>query len=283
MIDFSRTHLSELSLDVTGLERLILPKTMESLALSGKARDGFKVEAHGSGRWIYLQLHGKVMHLDGLENVVTLSISEIQELSVADVLQCFPNLSTLKLFGAPGVLHDVRALTEFPSLESIRFFDLFDYSVDDFPEPNEFPALRGLDLDSLPAEVAGWARRTFKKVPHIELSVRNPRKPEWLQENLGNPLRHWEGRDGIPATTAKKASAAWRAAVKAIRKADGDAHIVDAIAAFLAVIQDLNQKRHFIDTLERDEVVEAVDALADTLSSKGQEKVDSMFDEVFDA
>ncbi|WP_258879506.1 hypothetical protein [Corynebacterium glutamicum] len=43
--------------------------------------------------------------------------------------------------------------------------------------------------------------------PRIEawVDIRGPRKPEWLAENIDNPLRHWVDNPHIPASAAKKA------------------------------------------------------------------------------
>lgn len=43
--------------------------------------------------------------------------------------------------------------------------------------------------------------------PRIDawVDIRGPRKPEWLAENIDNPLRHWVGNPHIPASAAEKA------------------------------------------------------------------------------
>lgn len=37
------------------------------------------------------------------------------------------------------------------------------------------------------------------------MEITKARKPEWLEENLNNPFRDWDGRDHIKAAHAKKA------------------------------------------------------------------------------
>lgn len=106
----------------------------------------------------------------------------------------------------------------------------------------------------------------------MELTVRKPRKPEWLAENLENPLRHWDGAEGIPASVAKRARIAFVSALRSIRAADiaqagatsasTDRVILEAVREFLAVIRAADERHEFLYSLERDQVVEAVRVLA---------------------
>ncbi|MFD0716425.1 hypothetical protein [Paenibacillus sp. GCM10027626] len=42
------------------------------------------------------------------------------------------------------------------------------------------------------------------------MSVHQPRKPEWLADNLDNPFRSLDGREGITPAQAKKAAALYK-------------------------------------------------------------------------
>lgn len=283
VLDFSATHLDRLSVDVTGVRRLVLPRSLENLILRGRAVEGLHVEAHEQGRWIHLHLQqGAVMTLSGLERIETLRVNGIRQLSISLVLRHHPGVRALHLFGDPGVLHELQSLPSFAHLESVWFVDLFGYTAEDFPRPEAFPVLTSLDLQSTPAEVAAWVRRAFKKTSHIEVSVRQPRKPEWLQENLGNPLRHWDGREGMPAAAAKKASTAWRAALKAVRAAKDEAARIAAVTGFLAVVQALNARHGFLYTLERDEVIDAVNVLTEGLGDDAQRALEPLIEKALD-
>jgi len=283
VLDFSRTHLERLSVDVTGLRRLVLPATLSHLILHGTPEEPLVVDAAGRGAWLWLYLDGSTYcGLQGLENVSGLRIDRIRDLSMAGIRQHHPHAKHVMLFGAPGTLQDLPVLAALPDLESLWLCDLFGYTAHDFPRPDEFVSLNGLDLISVPVDVATWARRVFAKARQVELSVRKPRKPEWLAENLDNPLRHWDGRDGIPATVSTKASAAWRTAVKQVRTATGDDAIVEVVKAFLGVIRALNQKHAFLYTLECDEVIDAVNALTTGLSPEAQRALDPLIEEALD-
>ncbi len=285
-IDLSRTGLDQLTIDVTGLERLVLPSSLDLLILQGttSADTGLHVVAEDDGRWIRVHLTGTVPAIDGLGRVRGLRIGAIEHLALSDVVECFPNISWLHLFGAPGLLDDLDALQALPQLSTLWICDLFGYGPDDFPGPDGLPALTSLDLDSIPADVAARVRAQYKKAPRIELTVRRPRKPEWLAENLENPLRHWDGRDGIPDTVAKKARTAFIAALRKIRGASptDENTVVSAVTGFLDTIAALNRKHQFLYTLERDEVIDAVGALTAGLSSEAHRVLEPLVEEALD-
>lgn len=50
----------------------------------------------------------------------------------------------------------------------------------------------------------------------VYLRVAKPRKPQWLAENLNNPLRDWDGREQISAAIYKKALAQYKATRRAV-------------------------------------------------------------------
>ncbi|WAS90566.1 hypothetical protein [Nannocystis punicea] len=311
-LDFSRTSLDRLSLDITGLERLVLPESLDLLILhgagavhrfdsldglldelSGEAPAGqpmLQVVAEQAGRWITVHGTGGVPPVCGLDRVQGLRIGAIEDLDLADVSECFPNVSWLHLFGAPGLLSALSELRALVKLETLWICDLFGYAPDDFPTPDQLPALRSLDLDSVPADVAARVRALYKKAPGVALTVRKPRKPEWLAENLENPLRRWDGREGIPDAVSKKASAAFIAALRRVREADGSRtdeagyteSVTAAVLEFLDVIAGLDRKRRFLYTLERDEVIDAVNALTAGLSSEASHALEPRVEAALD-
>ncbi|HRL50643.1 MAG TPA: hypothetical protein PLA49_14885 [Propioniciclava sp.] len=288
-LDLSRTHLTDLSVDVGTLETLTLPDGLTSLALLGTPPGILRVRAKEQGREVSLRLVCEVIPVTGLERLAGLQISDIAELSVRDVAARHPRVRSLDLFGAPGLLRDVAALPDLRDLDALRMVDLFGFDATAFPGPGAWERLRDLDLDSLPAAVATAVRRAYKASP-LTVSVRRPRKPEWLAENLENPLRHWDGRPGIPASVAKKTRLAFVAALRAVRTADADlspgeaydAAVSDAVRGFLAVIAAANRRHGFLYTLERDEVIVAVDALIPHLSEDAHRALEPTIEEALD-
>lgn len=289
-LDLSRTHLGQLSVDVTGLDRLVLPSSMETLILRGDPTGeppSLTVVAEDGGRWITMRLTKTVMPVRGLENARGLSIHGIGALDLEDVVEHFPEVTWLHLFGSPGTLDHLPALTSLARLETLWLCDLFGYPAADFPSPHELPALVSLDLESIPADVAAHVRSAFKKTPRVELTIRKPRKPEWLAENVDNPLRHWDGQEGIPAATAKKSRAAFIVALRQVREANPaapefTAQVTSAVEEFVGIIATLNRKRHFLYTLERDDVIGAVDVLTAGLPAQARRALEPFVEEALD-
>jgi len=58
-------------------------------------------------------------------------------------------------------------------------------------------------LASIPADVATALKKAYRKHGAVDVDASEPRKPEWLSENLDNPFRDWDGRDGITPANAK--------------------------------------------------------------------------------
>ncbi|GAB2654885.1 hypothetical protein GCM10027068_38680 [Prescottella soli] len=286
-IDLSRTGLDRLTIDITGLELLVLPPSLDLLNLHGTGADvgsDLRVVADGAGRWITVHLTGTVPAVHGLDRVHGLRIGAIENLDVSDVAERFPGISWLHLFGAPGLLHNLDGLQALPRLATLWICDLFGYAPDHFPGPDELPTLTSLDLDSVPADVAARVRARYKKAPRVELTVRRPRKPEWLAENLENPLRHWDGHDGIPRTVAKKARAAFIAALRQVRDESptDENTVIAAATGFLDTIAALNRKHQFLYTLERDEVIDAVNTLTAGLSPEAHRALEPLIEEALD-
>ncbi|TJZ76005.1 hypothetical protein FCG67_18475 [Rhodococcus oryzae] len=309
-LDFSRTNLDQLSIDITGLQRLVLPLSLDHLILRGQgaassfdsldalidelsaeepaAEPMLQVVAEQDGRWITVNLTGTVPPVRGLERTHGLRVSAIEELEIGDVVGHFPGVSWLHLFGAPGLLDELDELRRLPQLTTLWICDLFGYNPSDFPGPDELPSLTSLDLDSIPADVATGVRAQYRKVQRVALTVRKPRKPEWLAENLENPLRHWDGRDGIPGAVSKKSRTAFVAALRQVRDASGTDEpehteaVTTAVTGFLDTIATLNRKHQFLYTLERDEVIDAVNALTESLSPEANRALEPLIEEALD-
>ncbi len=289
-LDFSASNLTQLSVDLAGLSRLVLPASLDRLILLGSTDRPLRVEAEDRGRWLAVHLRESVPEVAGLESASGVRVDGIRQLNVADLAVRFPETGYLLLFGAPGLLTGVPALREFPRLESVWLRDLFGYGPDDLPGPDELPALTSLDLTSIPAEVAAQARKVYGKHPRVHLEVSRPRKANWLAENLENPLRHWDGRDGIPASVAKKARTGFVAALRQVREADAvrddpagyDQAVTAAVVQFLNLIAAANRRHGFLYTLERDEVIDAVGVLTQHLSAAAKLALEPVLEEALD-
>ncbi|MGW2588145.1 hypothetical protein ACWCYZ_44055 [Streptomyces virginiae] len=117
--------------------------------------------------------------------------------------------------------------------------------------------LRGRDAQDLapPREARSRARRP-----------RCP-QPEWVAANAANPLRDWDGLEHIPRTAHRKAIAQYKATRDAFlaEVTGGEDHgtIVEIGRAFGAGFNALDSRTPFIETVEREELFNALDFLAD--------------------
>lgn len=84
-------------------------------------------------------------------------------------------------------------------------------SADDVPDPSRMTGLEYIRVENVPAEYATAMLRAWRpEVPKgVYLSVIKARKPERVAQNLTNPLRGWDGRQGIPRRAYAKALSAW--------------------------------------------------------------------------
>ena len=103
----------------------------------------------------------------------------------------------------------------------------------------------------------------------VYLRVAKPRKPQWLAENLNNPLRDWDGREQISAAIYKKALAQYKATRRAVLAvlASGDSADVLRVRLtglgeqFGEAFDELDERAGFIETVEREELYDALDAI----------------------
>jgi hypothetical protein len=149
--------------------------------------------------------------------------------------------------------------------------DVFGMVEADCLLPRRVPALESLILVSVPAEYATATRRLWRpeEPQGVYLTVSKPRKPEWLVENLNNPLRDWDGREQISAAIYKKSLAQYRITRRAVLAvlASGDSadiltsRLVELGEQFGEAFNELDERAGFIETVEREELYDALDTI----------------------
>ncbi|MYX38977.1 MULTISPECIES: hypothetical protein [unclassified Streptomyces] len=197
-----------------------------------------------------------------------LTIRDIDSLDCARLVQCFPGVSWLRLHGRLGTLSGAGELNRLGSLRRIGIAELFGMTEQDRLRPQHVPELEWLDLYSVPAAYASAMRSTWR--PEIPagtyVSVLRARKPEWVAENRSNPLRDWDGREHIGAATYRKAVAQYRTTREAIlhvlaeEPADvWSARMEEVGRAYGEAFNKLDRRPGFIETVEREELFDALD------------------------
>ena len=292
-LDFSETSIDRLSVDMTGLDELILNDDLSMLFLLGEVKDGCKITSPSSGSDLILYCDGSVPKIQGLEGLEKLYIRTITELDIADILREYPKLRELRLWGKPGNLINFAKISEFSELEVLTTMDLFGFTADEVPKPESLQKLYMLWMDSLPEDAAKEVKKLYKKRKGegLDLWITKPRKAEWLAQNLENPFRSWDGEEHITPANAKKAADIYRktraAMVKLIEGAgkdiekDAEALVRDYTEGF----NKMDKKKPFIDTVERDEVFTALDGILSLIPDElgiDQDKLLDLFDQLKD-
>ncbi|MFD1884247.1 hypothetical protein [Paenibacillus wenxiniae] len=272
-LDLSHTHLSCLILHRGNLETLTLNKHMEFLSLTGEHTSPLHVHADQDGCDLTLSVYvpSSFPALTGLDRLHTLQIHGIEQLDLEIVTTMYTELNELRLTGKPGTISGLLSIKRLRALQFLSMFDLFGFTGDDFPDPEQLPQLRTLWLTSLPADAARSIKARYKKAASttIELDITQPRKPEWLAENLNNPFRDWDGRAHIKATDAKKAATLYKQCLKNIRnwtqtvpdRITLTAQLTAMIEMYTETFNQMDAQSAFIDTIEREEIYAALNEL----------------------
>ena len=292
-LDFSETSIDRLSVDMTGLDELILNDDLSMLFLLEEVKDGCKITSPSFGSDLILYCDGSVPKIQGLEGLEKLYIRTITELDIADILRAYPKLRELRLWGKPGNLINFAKISEFSELEVLTTMDLFGFTADEMPKPESLQKLYMLWMDSLPEDAAKEVKKLYKKRKGegLDLWITKPRKAEWLAQNLENPFRSWDGEEHITPANAKKAADIYRktraAMVKLIEapskdiEKDAEALVRDYTEGF----NKMDKKKPFIDTVERDEVFTALDGILSLIPDElgiDQDKLLDLFDQLKD-
>ena len=295
-LDISRTYVQELTLDASGAQEVLLNDSLYRLTLKGDISrlKSMRCPFDGELLSVQLELNGGGFCVSGLEKLRELRIfsQRSERVDLADVAASFPNLRGIFINAQGGMLKNIDALAKLKRLQTIRLSDV--YGFDNFPTRAQLPHLKRLWLRSVPKTVCEAAKRQFKDIEDIE--IKQPRSDQWLEANLNNPLRGWDGREGVSAAASKKAMKAYESAHKmlsAIKKeletaskkatrtgkfdiASADSAVTRAkvLKEFIAVFNAVSAGRG-IDTMEREEIWDAFCKLCElaAVSEKDREKI----------
>jgi hypothetical protein len=273
-VDLRGAHLTRLGVDVTGVRELYLNDGLETLTLHGTPSPDLRIVAEDDGRWLTHYAVDCAFAWSGLDALDTLWIRNVKAVDATAIVRRFPALTRLRLWGAPGYLHNVGALSGLPGLRTLTLNDMFGF--DDLPPPASFPMMRMLWLSSIPADAAAGVKKAWKPAAArgVDLNVRQPRKPEWLAANLDNPFRNWEDAAGITPAQAKKAAALYktaRAEALAVANAvDPLPALSPIVLAYTQAFNKLDARGNFIMTEEREQIYMALMQIIDAVNVQRQ-------------
>lgn len=272
VFDLSDSRLTDVTLDPTGLAEIRLPRTIEKLTLDGdvSSEAALRLVTQCGGSELELIAEATLPRVSGIPELRLLQLSELEILDLAQVAADFPHLKALHLWGRPGRLLNASALARLSALHTLRLQDLFGWDATQWPgtDHDAMPALEALLLNSVPGDVARLGKKLIASRPNAWVDIRSPRSPEWLAENIDNPLRQWRANPQIPASAAKKAAALYCDALRSARDigksrtsqehAPSDQPLSELVQDFLESVNALAAKRDFIDAGEREDLLDAV-------------------------
>lgn len=292
-LDFSHTYLRRLTLDMTGVKELQLNDDLEELTLIGDFNENCQIQAKENGANLRLQRHKSVPIVYGLKDLGALHCSGILEIDFAQVLSCYPKLRELRLWGKPGNIRNFYKLSEFKELAVFSTVDLFGFTAEDIPRPEDLPKLNMFWMSSLPEDAAKVAKTYYKKQQEkgLNLWIQKPRKSEWLAQNLNNPFRSWDGQENISAANAKKAATLYkktRAGISKLVKSSADEmmqQVTDLVRVYTEGFNKMDKRNCFIETSEREDIYTALVDLLNLIPAEfniNKEKLLQVFDELRD-
>lgn len=286
-LDFSHGNLARLSVQLAGVTCLKLNKILHTLSLRGAPSPGLRLVHAHQGQFLALECEHGIPPFQGLDRLTGLSLVDVRELDMALVAQRFPMLERLRIWGKPGLLTNLPAIAQLKRLQLFTADNLFGYGADDVPTAGQLPHLTTLSMSSLPADAAQAIKANFKQAAAQGLALRitQPRKPEWLADNLLNPFRGWDGHARISTAQAKKAAQAYRqllAGTRAIDTAIDAASLAKALTAlvgdYVGVFNQLDRHGGMIETAEREQIgtalTDVLAQLAEELEKRGGALVD---------
>lgn len=298
-IDLSATRLSRFILQPDGVATVRLNPELSLFSLTAMPSPQLLVEQVEQGRDLSLQCAGGMPLLQGLDRLGALSLTSVREIDLAPVVQRFPQLRELRIWGKPGKASNFHSIAQLSQLQMLTTFDVFGFEAGEFPSPAQLPKLSQLWMTSVPADVAKAVKSAYKQASAqgLDLKISKLRKPEWLAENLHNPFRDWDGREQISAAQAKKAALAYKNLLAATRSIDASMPAAEAAAALDAMVTaytvDFNKmdRSGIVETVEREEIysvlVDVLQQLEQDLGEQGaalvqQERLYELFDQLRD-
>ncbi|MEU6424259.1 hypothetical protein ABZ860_00060 [Microbispora sp. NPDC046973] len=207
---------------------------------------------------------------DPRRDIRHLHVTEVESLDCDRLAERFPDLATLSLSGDLGLLLHASGLNRLASLRRLRITGLFGMNASDALLPECVPGLETLCLHSIPREYAGAMRSKWRpQIPYgTFVDITAARAPEWVAENRDNPLRDWGGRAHISGTCFTKAVAQYKKTRAELMTALSDRSQENQPARLYEIGREygrgfnlLNSKTLFIETVEREELFAALDAM----------------------
>lgn len=267
ILDLSRTHLDHLELNLTGVTTLKLPSSVEWLKIYGDINENLQIDDSCCKENIdfVIVLDNTPIKRYGLKNVKidSLLLGNCNVLDMALLAKHFPEIEELIMYGNPGNIVNFQAIENLHNLAYITCSNLFGYTASDMESLQTLPNLCEIDFESIPKE-AGTYLKKFWKNKLDKMSVTRLRDDGWLQENLHNPLRHWDDSEFVPKAAYKSALKCYKETKKKLLSATTKTEAEQLVIKYTQHFNILNEKyNEFIETDEREDIFMAMEQLYD--------------------
>jgi hypothetical protein len=267
-VDLRATHLTDVHLGGDGLATAWLPAGVLSCEVTtgaGVQAGALRVHAEEAGRWVRLTLTSPEPRIpDGLRGVRQVMLNVAGALTVTSLLDA-PELEQLSVRWRkpPGTLNDAGALAQLRRLYTVDLHDAYGLDVPALPEPASWPMLQRFSVHGLRSSDAALLRARYGN-RDVWLRVRGSKSDRWLEANLTNPFPDWVDDHEQAGAAACKAYAVASRAIDNLHVRPQDA-AMDARTILRTLVERLttiDAKHQIIDTVRREEAVEALIGLA---------------------
>lgn len=266
VLDLRGSNISTLTVQMDTVEELFLNDDLEDLWLCGNISHNFKIHSKDNGRLLTLHFEKTVNLNCGLKNLGGLNCINIKELDMSDIVNTYPNLKELRIWGNMGYIRNLKTVSELKNLQVFTLYELFGFTEEDIPLPEELPKLYFFWATSLSEDAAKEIKKIYKKQKDngLDLRITGARKHEWIEENLNNPFRNWDGQEHISPAKAKKAAGLYKETRHKILALIENSHneiqseLNLIIANYTETFNKMNKHSDFIETVEREEIYEAL-------------------------
>lgn len=287
-LDLSESRIATFKTDGKGIEKLILNDCLNELYFFSSIPSGLKIETAPKNR--SFDLHA--CNTNNLQVFEKVNITELcivgngkEQIDMANISAYLPHLKVLRIWGHPDNIENISSISLLKSLHWLTLNDMFGFGADDFPSPENLPSVSCIWMNSVPEDVAKKVKKEYK---HIELWVRKGRKPDWLEANLNNPFRHWDGDEYISPSHAKKAATIYAKYYKQIGdylKTDLNQEALQKelegiIKEYTKEFNKMDARKHWVDTVTREDIYNALCLLLDPVlkAYNNKKNINSLLD-----
>ncbi|WP_258022823.1 hypothetical protein [Brevibacillus formosus] len=136
-LDLTGSQLSKFSLqNAEGLESLYLNHGLQELILDKAISSNLFIEAEQDGYWLTASFSDSLPIHRGLDLLGKLHLRNVTELDLQPLVQRYPSLQDIRLWGKPGTLSNLGSIKDLKELLTFTTYDLFGFSGDEFPSPD---------------------------------------------------------------------------------------------------------------------------------------------------